>query len=81
MKTNVVVAGSVAALVLIPLAVLWYRSRRHDNTNKRDRMDERQHVKKKKEKIVKIIEIDKEDVRYALKKLTFALNRYQTLCV
>ena len=65
MKTNVVVAGSVAALVLIPLALLWYRSRRHDNTKKRDRMDERQHVRKKKEKIVKNMEIDKEDVRLA----------------
>ena len=63
MKANVVVLGSVAVLVLLPLAVLWYRSRRQGNSGKRDRMDEKQHVKKRKEKIVKNTSIKKEDVR------------------
>ena len=63
MKTNVVVVGSVAVLVLVPLALLWYKSRRQGAAVKRDRMDERQHVRKKKEKIVRTTNIDKEDVR------------------
>ena len=63
MKTNVVVAGSVTVLVLVPLALLWYRGRRQGTGGRRDRMDERQHVKKNKEKIVRTTTIDKEDVR------------------
>ena len=65
MRSNAVVIGSAAVLILVPaLVLIWYSRKRKDG--KPDRMDETQVVRKKKEMITKTTHISKEDVRYAV---------------
>ncbi|XP_063674769.1 uncharacterized protein LOC134811671 isoform X2 [Bolinopsis microptera] len=80
MKTNVVVAGSVAVLFLVPLALLWYRGRKQGTGGRRDRMDERQHVKKNKDKIVRTTTIEKEDVRFVIGKRGCVIKDIESRC-
>ena len=62
-SSGAVIATSVAAVVvvLVPLALLWVSRRQRSGA--KDRMDEKQLVKKKKDKIVKTTTIKKDDVR------------------
>ena len=62
MRSRLFLVGSgvaTVALVAIPLVLLWYGRR----TRKKDRMDEKQVVKKKKEPVMKTFVIHKDDVR------------------